>query len=64
MNDEHGASKRNSVLLVLLTMKQMVPTHKNEIIKKIEDHQVRKMSKYEINMIWMINNSVGKKIKG
>jgi hypothetical protein len=34
MNDEHGASKRNSVLLVLLTMKQMVPTHKNEIIKK------------------------------
>ena len=30
MNDEHGASKRNSVLLVLLTKKQMVPIHKNE----------------------------------
>ena len=34
MNDEHGASKRNSVLLVLLTMKQMVPIHKDEIIEK------------------------------
>ena len=34
MNDEHGASKRNSVLLVLLTKKQMVPIHKNEIIEK------------------------------
>jgi len=34
MNDEHGASKRNSVLLVLLTKKQMVPIHKDEIIEK------------------------------
>ena len=47
MNDEHGASKRNSVLLVLLTKKQMVPIHKDEIIEKNEDHQVRKVSKYE-----------------
>ena len=30
MNDEHGASKRNSVLLVLLSKKQMVPIHKNK----------------------------------
>ena len=33
MNDEHGASKRNSVLLVLLTKKQMVPIHKDEVTK-------------------------------
>ena len=33
MNDEHGPSKLNSVLLVLLTKKQMVPIHKNEIIE-------------------------------
>ena len=50
MNDEHGPSKLNSVLLVLLTKKQMVPIHKNEIIEKTEDHQVIKMSKYEIKI--------------
>jgi hypothetical protein len=33
MNEEHKSIKRNSMLIALLTKKQMVPSHKDEIIK-------------------------------
>ena len=50
MNDEHGASKRNSVLLVLLTKKQMVPIHKNEIIEKSKITKWERCQNTKLNM--------------
>ena len=49
MNDEHGASKRNSVLLVLLTKKQMVPIHKDEIIDKTKTTKWEKYQNTKVN---------------